>query len=136
MKRRQGVDVRIANRLRRRRTFLGLSQDALSRSAGVALGKIQEYERGDTNIDPNLVAPLARALRVSAEYLQASSLVTEQKGASSRHSSPAQPEEIADGPGAEAARETAELVCAYRKVANPELRKWLFHMIRHLASLE
>ena len=62
----QLVDVHVGNRMRQRRTLLGMSQSKVAEAVGLTFQQIQKYERGSNRIG------LAWAfMRYSSDYVGA-----------------------------------------------------------------
>ena len=123
------VDVHVGSRLRMRRTLLGLSQQKLGEKLNLTFQQIQKYERGANRIGASRLFELSRILDVKPAYF------FEEMPESG----------TADGAGlAEPAedfkhdflgkRETLELVRAYYKIDNLEVRKRVFDVIKALAT--
>ncbi len=61
----------IGDRIRRRRTQLGLTQEQLARTVGVSYQQIQKYETGANRIPAGSLHLIARRLDVSLDYFLA-----------------------------------------------------------------
>ncbi len=64
----KAVDSHIGNRLRARRTLLGMSQEKLSRADGLTFQQIQKYERGVNRIGASRLFNLSRILDVPVSF--------------------------------------------------------------------
>ena len=62
------VDTGMANRLRLRRTELGVSQDELGKALGVSFQQIQKYEKGTNRIGAARLQQIAEVLRVPVTF--------------------------------------------------------------------
>ncbi|HEX2590032.1 MAG TPA: helix-turn-helix transcriptional regulator [Rhizomicrobium sp.] len=62
------VDRRVGNRLRIRRTALGLSQEELGRQLGLTFQQVQKFESGTNRISSSYLFELTRILRVPVSY--------------------------------------------------------------------
>jgi transcriptional regulator with XRE-family HTH domain len=62
------VDVRVGNRLRLRRTALGLSQEELGRQLNLTFQQIQKFESGMNRISASYLFELTQILRVPVSY--------------------------------------------------------------------
>ncbi len=126
--------MHVGARLRVRRTLLGMSQTTLGEAIGVSFQQMQKYERGTNRISASRLFDLLRVLDVPLEYffddmptaVAASSPATEKRG------------RVKEPPSYEldpmAKRETLELVRAYYKISDPEIRKHLFAMTKTLGA--
>jgi transcriptional regulator with XRE-family HTH domain len=128
------VDVHVGARVRQRRAFLGMSQTTLSDAIGLTFQQMQKYERGTNRISSSRLYDLARVLDVPIEYFfddmppefAASSPATEKRGSVKELPS--------YRPNPMARRETLELVRAYYKITDPQIRKRLFEMTKAIAT--
>ncbi len=128
------IDVHVGGRLRMRRTLLGMSQTTLGEAIGVTFQQMQKYEKGMNRISASRLFDLSRVLDVPVEYffddmpapVAASSPATEKRG------------RVKEPPSYEldpmAKRQTLELVRAYYKISDPEIRKHLFAMTKTLGA--
>ncbi len=127
------VDVHVGARLRVRRTLLGMSQTTLGDAIGLTFQQVQKYENGMNRISASRLFDLARVLDVPVEYF------FDDMPAAVAASSPAQGGGKAKKPPSYepdpiAKRETLELVRAYYKISNPQVRKRLFEVVKALGA--
>ncbi len=123
------VDVHVGARVRMRRTLLGMTQTELGEAIGLTFQQVQKYERGTNRVSSSRLFDLARVLDVPVEFffdempaaVAASSLV--QGGRKAK-----EPPSYERDPMAK--RETLELVRAYYKILNPQVRKRLFEVVK------
>ncbi len=127
------VDVHVGARLRVRRTLLGMSQTTLGDAIGVAFQQMQKYERGTNRISSSRLFALSRVLDVPVEYFfdDMSSEVAATSPVVGGGKAKKPPSYELDPM---ARRETLELVRAYYKITNPEIRKQLFEMTKTLGA--
>ncbi len=62
------VDVRVGNRLRLRRTALGISQEELGRKLDLTFQQIQKFESGSNRISASYLFEIAKVMRVPVSY--------------------------------------------------------------------
>lgn len=62
------MDIHVGNRLRTRRTMLGLNQRKLGEKVGVTYQQIQKYERGIDRISASKLFIFAKELHVPTDY--------------------------------------------------------------------
>ena len=127
------VDVHVGGRVRLRRTLLGMSQEKLGEAIGLTFQQVQKYERGANRIGSSRLYDLSRVLDVPVSFFFED--MTEAVAARS----PAQIKGMAEDPvpyelDPMAKRETLELVRAYYKIADPQVRKRLFEMTKALGA--
>ena len=62
------IDQHVGERIRARRTELGLTQEQLAEALNVSYQQVQKYETGANRISAGRVFELARKLRVGVSY--------------------------------------------------------------------
>ena len=127
------VDVHVGKQVRVRRTLLGMSQTTLGEAIGLTFQQVQKYERGTNRVSSSRLFDLSRVLDVPVEYF------FEEMPTEVAPSSPAQRRRKAKAPPSYeldplAKRETLELVRAYYKIADPQVRRYLYEMTKALAA--
>lgn len=127
------VDVHVGGRVRLRRTLLGMSQEKLGEAIGLTFQQVQKYERGANRIGSSRLFDLSRVLDVPVEFF------FDDMPSSVAARSPAQVRGMAEESSTYeldpmAKRETLELVRAYYKISDPQVRKRLFEMTKVLAA--
>ena len=127
------VDVHVGTRVRLRRTLLGMTQTGLGQAIGLTFQQVQKYERGVNRIGSSRLYDLARVLDVPVNFFfdEMPKEVASKSGAAS--SGPPEGAEMFD-PDIVSKRETLELVRAYYKIENPQVRKRLFEMVKVLGK--
>ena len=124
------VDIHVGSRVRLRRTLLGMSQEKLGDAIGLTFQQVQKYERGANRVGASRLYDLARVLDVSVSYF------FEELGG----------DKPAPGTSGEEAtepfqanpmmkRETLELVRAYLRISDPQIKRRLFELAKALASV-
>lgn len=129
------VDVHVGQRLRQRRTLLGLSQEKLGEAVGLTFQQIQKYERGANRIGASRLFQLGQVLDVSVAYFfeEMPGEVVKTRGDYAAPEVSAQVETSKSGDPM-ARRETLELVRAYYKIEDPKVRKRVFELTKSIAS--
>ncbi len=127
------VDVHVGARLRQCRTLLGMNQTNLGGAIGVTYQQVQKYENGTNRISGSRLFALSRVLDVPVEYF------FDDMPAAVAASSPAQGGGKAKKPPSYepdpmARRETLELVRAYYKISDPQVRKRLYGLAKTLGA--
>ncbi|MCZ4282594.1 helix-turn-helix transcriptional regulator [Kiloniella laminariae] len=129
------VDVHVGQRLRLRRTLLGLSQEKLGEALGLTFQQVQKYERGTNRIGASRLYDLARVLDIEIGYF------FDDMSEEVSHRSPGQirgmaeeGEELPFEKDPMARRETLELVRAYYKIGDPSVRRRLLEMAKTLGK--
>ncbi|MBL6932995.1 MAG: helix-turn-helix transcriptional regulator [Rhodospirillales bacterium] len=129
------VDMHVGQRLRLRRTLLGISQEQLGESVGLTFQQIQKYERGANRISASRLYEFCQILDVSITFFfdEMTKDVEKTKGAFSKTLSDQAQSVLQDD--SMTRRETLELVRAYYKIANPSVRKRLYELIRSIEKV-
>lgn len=127
------VDVHVGGRLRLRRTLAGMSQEKLGEAIGLTFQQVQKYERGANRIGASRLFDLSRVLDVPVGFFFDE--MSDEVAARSPSQIRGMPEQVQDvGPDPMIKRETLELVRAYYKIVDPNVRKRLFEMTKSLAG--
>ncbi len=127
------VDVHVGARLRQRRTLLGMSQTDLGNALGLTFQQVQKYENAMNRISASRLFDLCRVLDVPVEYF------FDDMPAAVAASSPGQGGGRAKKPPSYepdpmAKRETLELVRAYYKIEDADVRKQLRELTNALGA--
>jgi transcriptional regulator with XRE-family HTH domain len=131
------VDVHVGSRVRLRRTLLGLSQEKLGEAVGLTFQQIQKYERGANRIGASRLFEFSRILDVPVSFFfddmgERTRVSDGSQGALALSDQPQSPLE----PDPLTRRETLELVRAYYRIADPQVRKRLFELAKSLGTVE
>ncbi len=127
------IDVHVGARLRARRTLLGMNQTKLGHALGLTFQQVQKYEKGTNRISSSRLFRLTRALDVSIEYF------FEDMPPEVAASTPAGGGDKAKKlpsyePNPMAKRETLELVRAYYKIKDADVRQRLYNFAKALGA--
>ncbi len=127
------VDVHVGARLRVRRTLLGMTQTVLGEAIGLTFQQVQKYESGANRISASRLFDLSRLLDVPIQYffddMPTAVAATSPALGGGKAKKPPSYE-----PNPMAKRETMELVRAYYKITDPEIRKHLLAMTKTLGA--
>lgn len=114
------VDLAVGARLRLRRIAAGMSQERLARALGITFQQVQKYESGDNRISASRLWEIAEALETPvADFF-----------ADAARGAPAYPTRI----GAAAEREIIDLVAAFGRIGDDEVRSAIRNMSRCMAE--
>jgi transcriptional regulator with XRE-family HTH domain len=131
------IDVHVGNRLRTRRTLLGLSQMALADAIGLTFQQLQKYEKGANRITASRLYDLSQVLGVEIAYffddMDQATKTASPAQASARRSAPSgtTPNRSEDPLHK---RETLELARAYYRISDPSIRTRLRKLIQSAAQ--
>jgi transcriptional regulator with XRE-family HTH domain len=127
------VDVHVGQRLRIRRSLLGLSQEKLAESIGLTFQQIQKYERGMNRISAGRLYQFSKILDVPVAYFY------DQITSSARMASVAigmadnDQDDFTVGDLMQN-KETLDLIRAYYSIENQDMRKDIIKFVKSMAS--
>ena len=111
------IDVAVGERLRIRRTLMGLSQSSLADDLGLTFQQVQKYEKGANRISASKLYNMAILLDVPVSYF----FDGVERNDNDQHDVSI------------SKRETLELVRAFYKIDNPETRQSLVALIKAMS---
>jgi len=135
------IDVHVGKRLRLRRTLLGMSQERLGEMLHLTFQQVQKYERGVNRIGSSRLYELGQILDVPVSFF-----FDDMAGESSSDGG----RTLESGLSEESrsfdyslkrdlpleSRETLELIRAYYRINDAQVRKRLFELAKALGSVE
>src|SRR3984885_10080363 len=130
------VDVHVGARLRLRRTLLGMSQEKLGQAIGLTFQQVQKYERGANRIGASRLYDLSRVLDVPVAFFfeeMAPGLVGAAVKGEQKPRGIHEPESSCQAEPM-MKRETLELVRAYLKITDVQLRRRIFDLAKAIAG--
>ena len=127
------VDVHVGARLRVRRTLLGMSQTRLGDAIGLTFQQMQKYEKGANRISASRLFALSRVLDVPIAYFFDDMPTAVAASSPTLGGGKAKKPPIFE-PDPMARRETLQLVRAYYKISDPEIRKRLYELAKTLGA--
>ncbi|WP_205574616.1 helix-turn-helix domain-containing protein [Indioceanicola profundi] len=120
------IDIHVGQRLRLRRTLLGLSQETLGEAVGITFQQLQKYERGANRISASRLFNLSQVLGVPVTFFFEDLPSPGDEGLGE----PSETQEFESM----ARRETLELVRAYYRIPEENVRRRAFELIKALAG--
>lgn len=128
------IDVHVGGRIRLRRTLLGMSQEKLGEALGLTFQQVQKYERGANRVGASRLYDLSRVLDVAVSYFF-EEMDDDMAAASPRHMVRAtvDPPQFEDKMMVQ--RETLELVRAYYRIRDPDVRSRVQELAKALGPL-
>jgi transcriptional regulator with XRE-family HTH domain len=127
------IDVHVGSRVRLRRTLLGMSQEKLGDAIGLTFQQVQKYERGANRVGASRLFELSRVLDVPVSFFF-DELDPETAEAVPSVTASAAPLSPSSGPDPMMRRETLELVRAYYRIPDQQLRRRLFDLTKAIAN--
>ncbi|AHI26922.1 transcriptional regulator [Komagataeibacter xylinus] len=141
------VDVHVGNRIRLRRTLLGMSQERLGNALGLTFQQVQKYERGRNRVGASRLYDLACVLDVPVGFffadLPAQADNADQSDTGNAPGmgepaatllSPALPTVAQDDLALLSRRETIELVRAYYGIEDSGTRRRVLDLVRSMGA--
>ena len=122
------VDKYVGSRVRMRRIMLGMSQEKLGDAIGLTFQQVQKYERGANRIGASRLYDLSRVLDVPVSYF------FEELGDPAPSTGVGEPNGEPYQANPMMKRETLELVRAYLRIADPQIKRRLFELAKALAA--
>ena len=126
------VDVHVGQRLRVRRSLLGMSQEKLSDAIGLTFQQIQKYERGVNRISAGRLFQFSKILDVPIAYFYDQ---IDGESTTANYGLSDNEQEAFGGEGdIMQTKETIELVRAYYAVEDPAKRKEMLRFIKAMTE--
>ncbi len=110
------VDVHVGQRLRMRRTLLGLNQKKVAEALGLTFQQLQKYENGSNRVSASRLSELCQILDVPVSFFF-EEMPTNRKN----HNRPTD-NKSETTPDLINKRETLEFVRAYHRIKDPAIR--------------
>ncbi len=127
------VDVHVGARVRLRRKLLGMTQTKLGDALGLTFQQVQKYETGKNRIGSSRLYDLARVFDVPIEHFFEDMPADVATSSSAKGRGKAK-----EPPGYDldpmTKRETLELVRAYYKIEDADVRKRVYLLIKGLGA--
>ncbi|MGF1474798.1 MAG: helix-turn-helix domain-containing protein [Geminicoccaceae bacterium] len=138
------IDIHVGQRLKLRRTLMGMSQERLGELLGLTFQQVQKYERGANRIGASRLYEIGQILEVPVNYFFEQVHVIDGYGgpgvAEDGVSFDFGPErtngQVDLPPGGTDRRDTLELIRAFDRVRHPELRRRVLDLAKALAAFE
>jgi transcriptional regulator with XRE-family HTH domain len=124
------TDVHVGSRVRLRRTLLGMSQERLGEAIGLTFQQVQKYERGANRVGASRLYDLSRVLDVPVSFFF-EDMAPHESGTPVPGGALASEKSEKDPL---LKRETLELVRAYYKIPDVQVRRRLFELAKALAK--
>ena len=126
------IDAHVGERVRLRRTLMGMSQEALGDELSLSFQQVQKYERGTNRISASRLYEISRILDVPISYF------FEGVGDNEPRMDRSMDLDMVMGTGSAqdpfSKRETLELVRAYYKITDPAVRRRLYQLVKSMSD--
>ncbi|MBF0169064.1 MAG: helix-turn-helix transcriptional regulator [Alphaproteobacteria bacterium] len=129
------IDVHVGNRIRLRRTLLGMSQDKLGEYLGLTFQQVQKYERGANRVGASRMYDLSQILDVPVSYFF-DDMPEGVERASPRHILGAVADPVTSQLDRDpmTSRETLELVRHFVAIPDDLNRKCVYALVKSMSS--
>ncbi len=117
------VDVHVGQRLRMRRTLLGMTQEKVAEALGLTFQQLQKYEKGANRVSASRLYELSQILDVPQSFFFDE--MSKDSDKTGKSNTP---------PDLMAKRETLEFVRAYYRISNPATRRSILNLTRAMAG--
>ncbi|MGE4281899.1 MAG: helix-turn-helix domain-containing protein [Magnetospirillum sp.] len=128
------IDVHVGARVRLRRTLMGMSQEKLGEALGLTFQQVQKYERGANRVGASRLFDLSRVLDVPVSFFF-DDMSEEVESLSPRLISGLSEEPAGFEADPMTKRETLELVRAYYRITDPQVRKRVLDLAKALGAV-
>ncbi len=128
------IDIHVGARVRLRRNQLGLTLMTLAKAVGVTYQQLQKYERGVNRIGASRLFNLSRVLDVPISFFFEDLSPAAAGGGRRRARGLSKAPAAVLEPDSLSKRETVELVRAYYRVTDPQLRKLVLDLLKALGK--
>ncbi len=128
----KAVDAHVGSRVRLRRTLLGFSQERLGNAVGLTFQQIQKYEKGANRIGSSRLYQFSQVLDIPVSFF----FDDMPEAAGGRPGALSEEAPSASEANHFIKRETLELVRAYYKITDPNVRKRVFELVKAIAGVK
>ena len=128
------MDIHVGQRLKVRRSLLGMSQEKLAEAAGITFQQIQKYERGMNRISAGRLFDFSNVLDVPVSYFFEQFQNPIQSSQYSHGLSDNNQEGFDKGDDIMSRKETIDLVRTYYSVKDEDARKDILKFIKSMAE--
>ncbi len=133
------IDIHVGKRVKLRRTLLHISQEQLAGDIGVTFQQVQKYESGHNRVSASRLFDISRVLNCPIAYFfeDIGPETTDERTTPTARSGETLAEESADFDADPMQRtETLELVRAYWRLHNADLRRNVLELLTNISKRE
>lgn len=130
------IDVHVGERIRLRRTFLGMSQESLADGLGMTIHELRMHERGVARVSASRLYEISCAISCPIHFFYAriTGGSVEETGTSDGRLVKVRQIIGANTDMALMKPETVDFLAAYHRIADPRVRKTVFDLIRSMGT--
>jgi transcriptional regulator with XRE-family HTH domain len=133
------IDIHVGKRVKLRRTLLHISQEQLASDIGVTFQQVQKYESGHNRVSASRLFDISRVLNCPISYFFediTAETTGERQTPGARGNEGIAEESTEFGADPMQRTETLELVRAYWRLHNPELRNNVLALLNNISKRE
>lgn len=127
------IDVHVGQRLRVRRSLLGLSQEKVAEAIGLTFQQVQKYERGMNRISAGRLFQFSAILDVPVSYFFENFRASPQNkkvlyAMADNDQQEYMPADVIQS------KETLNLIRTYYRIEDEEVRRYIFNFVKNMAD--
>jgi transcriptional regulator with XRE-family HTH domain len=132
----QPIDKYVGQRLRARRSLLGLSQERLAEQVGITFQQVQKYERGANRVSASRLFQFSHILKVPISYFfdHAQDFLDQPDNSIAYGVSDTDQEELSLDENIMQSKETIKLVRSYYAIKDEKVRRDVLKLIRTMGN--
>ena len=132
------VDVYVGQKLKARRTLIGMTQEKLAEATGITFQQVQKYEKGRNRLSASRLFQFSRVLNIPVAYFFEGFFSTDTliglQGGFADNDQEAYEAEADNSDDVMLQKETIDLVRTYYTITDEKLRKDFLKMLKQMAK--
>lgn len=132
------VDVFVGQKLKARRTLIGMTQEKLAEATGITFQQVQKYEKGRNRLSASRIFQFSRVLSIPVAYFFEGFFSSDTsiglQGGFADNEQEAFESEIDTADDVMLQKETIDLVRTYYTITDEKLRKDFLKMLKQMAK--
>lgn len=133
------VDVYVGQKLKARRTLIGMTQEKLAEATGITFQQVQKYEKGRNRLSASRIFQFSRVLNIPVAYFfdgffSSDSMIGLQGGFADNDQESFESEVSDSSDDVMLQKETIDLVRTYYTITDEKLRKDFLKMLKQMAK--
>jgi transcriptional regulator with XRE-family HTH domain len=132
------VDVYVGQKLKARRTLIGMTQEKLAEATGITFQQVQKYEKGRNRLSASRIFQFSRVLNIPVAYFFdgffSSDTLIGLQGGFADNAQEAFESEADAADDVMLQKETIDLVRTYYTITDEKLRKDFLKMLKQMAK--
>lgn len=132
------VDVFVGQKLKARRTLIGMTQEKLAEATGITFQQVQKYEKGRNRLSASRLFQFCRVLNIPVAYFfdgfNSTDTMIGLQGGFADNDQEAFESEVEPTDDVMLQKETIDLVRTYYTISDEKLRKDFLKMLKQMAK--